>query len=169
MTAKEFCANAEALIGRKYSDVDCIGVVRLAAKIRCQGTNWLWRSYENSGKYQYLTLRGDRAPERSELTDGLLVFRVNWDTVPENYKEPPNCYHVGIIYGKTVIESQERFGVYQKLYNPKEWSAYGWLRQIEPDELPDIPEDDISLTPELSDHEMLTAIYNWMLNFVSPD
>lgn len=169
MTAKEFCENAEALIGRSYSDVDCIGVVRLAAKIRCQGTNWLWRSYNNSGKYQYLTLRGAHAPSINELTDGLLVFRIKYNSIPDGYSDKPNCHHVGIIKGKSVIQSQENIGVYKKIYYPTEWNGYGWLKQIEPDDVPDVPEDDFSMAPELTDHEMITAIYNWMLQFVSPD
>ena len=132
MRADEFCRRCFDLIGKPYSQIDCIGVVRTAAGIRCQGTNWLWRSYDSRGKYQYLIERLDRAPELSEVRDGLLVFRIAWNEKPSGYDDRPNCYHVGVIYGAKVIQSQEKSGVYMKDYNPGEWQGAGWLKMIEP-------------------------------------
>ena len=57
MTSYEFISNAEMLIGQPYTKVDCIGVIRKSLNIACQGTNWLWRSINNSSKYRYLTER----------------------------------------------------------------------------------------------------------------
>ena len=160
MTSEEFVRNAAALIGRPYSEVDCIGVVRLAAKIRCQGTNWLWRSYHNSGKYKYLDYRLDRPPAASELRNGLLVFRIKWNERPKGYNDTPNCHHVGIIDGADVIQSQESKGVYRKKYNPDEWQACGWLKQItrveiplDPDPNDDEPFSDIDIDSDISGSE----------------
>lgn len=132
MRADDFCRRCFDLIGKPYTQIDCIGVVRTAAGIRCQGTNWLWRSYNSRGKYQYLIERLDRAPELSEIRDGLLVFRIAWYEKPSGYDDRPNCYHVGVIYGGKVIQSQEKSGVYMKDYNPGEWQGAGWLKMIEP-------------------------------------
>lgn len=157
MRADEFCRRCFDLIGKPYSQIDCIGVVRTAAGIRCQGTNWLWRSYNSRGKYQYLIERLDRAPELSEIRDGLLVFRIAWNETPKGYDDRPNCYHVGVIYGSKVIQSQEKTGVHIKDYNPGEWQGAGWLKMIEPTPSggtadavrpnPDIPFSDILEDP----------------------
>lgn len=149
MRADDFCRRCYDLIGRPYSEIDCIGIVRTAAGIRCQGTNWLWRSYDSRGKYQYLIERLDRAPKWSEIRDGLLVFRIAWNETPKGYDDKPNCYHVGVIYGSKVIQSQEKTGVSIKDYDPAQWQGAGWLKMIEP--LPpmvsDIPFSDINEDP----------------------
>lgn len=167
MDSKTFCENAVALIGLPYSNCDCIGVVRRAAGIRCQGTNWLWRSYTSSGKYQFLTERYDNPPLKGRTIDGTLVFRIKWNETPSGYSDKPNCHHVGILYGSDVIQSQEGKGVYRKEYNPKEWDAMGWLKQITPPSVetfgPDKPPyiDDDRIDPyEPTDHEMIKALYD---------
>lgn len=180
MTSEEFCRRAADLLGQPYSKVDCIGVVRLAANIRCQGTNWLWRSYTSSGKYQYLTARIDRPPAMSELIDGMLVFRIGWNQIPAGYSDKPNCHHVGIIVGDKVIQSQEQKGVWITPYKIDDWDAFGWLRQVErppiynvetPAETP-ITDDELLNDHEmilalyhmaLDDHDMITALYNTLL------
>lgn len=145
MRADDFCRRCYDLIGRPYSEIDCIGLVRTAAGIRCQGTNWLWRSYDSRGKYQYLIERLDRAPELSEVRDGLLVFRIAWNETPKGYDDRPNCYHVGVIYGSKVIQSQEKTGVSIRDYDPAQWHGAGWLKMIDPipTMIPDIPFTDI--------------------------
>jgi len=165
VTANEFCRRAEELIGRPYSEIDCIGVVRIAANIRCQGTNWLWRSYENSGKYRYLIERMERPPLKRETRNGLLVFRVNWNFIPSGYNDKPNCYHVGIISGENVIQSQEKQGVNIKPYNYEEWDACGWLKQITPDTVTDEPNYDTETDMQLEEkidriYMMVKELYN---------
>lgn len=89
---------AETFLGTPYEQMDCnkliIETIRNAPggdpNYRCQGTNWLYNSYNNSGKYQYLT-------ERYDLTDnnygiGQLLFAYNRTT--------NDAYHVGLIVGK---------------------------------------------------------------------
>lgn len=54
-----------SLLGRSYSEMDCIGFIRAIIRsapggdpaYRCEGTNWLWDSIKNKGKYQHLTWR----------------------------------------------------------------------------------------------------------------
>ena len=170
MENKRFCENVLSLIGQPYSQTDCIGVVRKAAGIRCQGTNWLWRSYNNSEKYKYLIQRMERPPRMIELLNGLLVFRIKWDQIPKGYSDRPNCHHVGVIVDGFVIQSNESAGVNRKPYIIDEWDGCGWLKFIDkpiqadaiPDEDIEIPYNDIQ-TPELSDHEMIKAIYNHLI------
>lgn len=181
MENKQFCQNVLSLIGQQYSQTDCIGVVRKAAGIRCQGTNWLWRSYTTKGKYQYLTQRLERPPRQHELKNGMLVFRIKWDQVPKGYTDRPNCHHVGVIVDGNVIQSNESTGVNRKPYIVDEWDGCGWLKFIdfpcappvaEPPIAADriheteteIPFDDVYTQPdELSDHDMIKAIYNHLI------
>ena len=172
MENKQFCSNVLALIGQPYSMTDCIGVVRKAAGIRCQGTNWLWRSYLSRGKYQYLIQRWEHPPRRGEFKNGLLVFRIKWDQIPKGYGDRPNCYHVGVIVDGDVIQSNESTGVNRKPYNISEWDGCGWLKFIDfpisenairPEEN-EISYNDVYTQPtELSDHEMIKAIYNHLI------
>jgi len=165
MTPREFVDNAAALIGLSYAECDCIGVVRRAARIRCQGTNWLWRSVDYAGKYRYLLHRLDRAPAEQELRDGMLVFRIAWNQVPAGYDDKPNCYHVGIISGHDVIQSGEKYGVTRKPYYVDEWQGCGWLRQVDyTTSGPAVPDDSAGGTDDYpSDHDMLCAIYDYII------
>ncbi len=172
MENKRFCENVLALIGQPYSQTDCIGVVRKAAGIRCQGTNWLWRSYNSAGKYKYLTQRMERPPRLNEIKNGLLVFRIKWDQIPKGYSDRPNCHHVGVIIGTDVVQSNESTGVNRKPYNVNEWDGCGWLKFIDfpisenaiPPEETEISYNDVYTQPgELSDHEMIKAIYNHLI------
>lgn len=169
MKNEEFCANVLKQIGTPYSETDCIGLIRKAADIRCQGTNWLWRSYLSSGKYQYLTARLDRPPALHELRNGLLVFRIQWKQKPKGYSDTPNCYHGGVIIGTDVVQSQEATGVHKSAYRIDQWQGCGWLKQVEyptnlepyQEPLPPEPTKDMYPDPyELSDHEMLLALFN---------
>ena len=167
MENKRFCENVLSLIGQPYSQTDCIGVVRKAAGIRCQGTNWLWRSYNTRGKYQYLIERMERPPRMSELKNGMLVFRIKWEQIPKGYSDRPNCHHVGVVIDGFVIQSTESAGVNRKPYVIDEWDGCGWLRFIDkPIAAAGIPSQDVDIPfdePELSDHEMLKAIYNHLI------
>lgn len=163
MTGKEFAENALELLGQDYNAVDCIGVVRLSAHIKCQGTNWLWRSFNFSKKYRYLVKRSDVAPNINQLQDGLLVFRVNWNQIPSGYNDRPNCHHVGVIYGNDVIQSNSGKGVYRSKYNPNQWNACGELFDIQYDRefLSKNETNTDHENGELSDHEMIKRIYQY--------
>ena len=167
MTGKEFAENALELLGQPYNNIDCIGVVRLAANIKCQGTNWLWRSFNYSKKYRYLVKRSDVSPAMEQLQDGLLVFRINWNQVPSGYNDRPNCHHVGVIYEHDVIQSNSGKGVYRSAYNPSQWNGCGLLKDIDYKypflEKHDEPDPDLNIENRepLTDHEMLLRIYNY--------
>ena len=109
----------------------------------------------------------ERPPRLSELKNGLLVFRVKSDQIPKGYSDRPNCHHVGVVIDGFVIQSNESAGVNRKPYIIDEWDGCGWLRFIDkPIAAAVIPSDDIVIPfdePELSDHEMLKAIYNHLI------
>ena len=153
LTNKQFCENALSLIGQPYSLIDCIGVVRRSAGIACQGTNWLWRSYKNASKYKFLKNRKTGIVSSADYIDGLLVFKINENQVPEGYDDKPNCYHVGVLYDHQVIQSNPSTGVCISPFRPEDWQGYGWLKQV-----------DYTVKAnnkmELSDHEMILKIYN---------
>lgn len=163
MKANEFVTNATRLIGTPYSTIDCIGVVRISAGINCQGTNWLWRSINNSPKYRYLIERHDTPLPKTDCINGILVFRINWSQPPKGYKDTPNCYHVGIITAeKTVIHSTEKLGVHEEIYDEKSWNAYGFLKQIDYSgiqfKIPETYESDTGAV-DISDKEKLNEMY----------
>lgn len=182
ITNEKFCQNVLSMLGQPYSQTDCIGLVRKAAGIRCQGTNWLWRSYNSSGKYKYLIQRMERAPTTTEIRNGMLVFRINWDKIPTGYNDKPDCHHVGVIIGQDVVQSNPKPGVYRERYTIDKWDGCGWLRFVDwpapgrvpageqptstdPDEdepLLDLPFVDPfeNTTLEPTDHEMIKALYD---------
>lgn len=153
LTNKQFCENALTLLGQPYSVIDCIGVVRRAAGIACQGTNWLWRSYKNAAKYKYLKDRKLGQVDSESYIDGLLVFKIKENQIPDGYDDKPNCYHVGVLYEGNVIQSNPSTGVYMSPFRPEEWQGYGKLKQVEYTEKTETKQ-------QLSDHEMLVKIYN---------
>ena len=63
--AAEAIRIGRSLLGTSYSTMDCIGFIRTIIQrgaggdpnYRCEGTNWLWDSIKNSGKYKHLTWR----------------------------------------------------------------------------------------------------------------
>ena len=153
MTNKQFCENALSLIGQPYSLIDCIGVVRRAAGIACQGTNWLWRSYKNSAKYRFLTDRHEGQLPSAEAIDGTLLFKINKNEIPDGYDDKPNCYHVAILYDGQIIQSNPNTGVYISPFNPSQWQGWGRLKQV------DYTVKPATTKGELSDHEMLVQIF----------
>lgn len=139
-----FVARARSLLGRPYSEVDCIGVVRKALGISCQGTNWLWRSINNSSKYRYLTSRTPY-PAPYPGRAGLLVFKARWSTVPSGYDESPDIYHVGVLDGLgQVIHSSPSTGVRSERYDPNQWDAWGEIGKFV-----DYDEEDESYTQDV--------------------
>ena len=168
MTGTDLAENALKLLGEPYNRIDCIGVVRLSADIKCQGTNWLWRSFNYSKKYRYLVTRSDTAPDLDQMQDGMLVFRINWNQIPNGYTDRPNCHHVGILYRDTVIQSNTNSGVIQTKYSPGKWNACGFLKDIqysrpfmERAEPEQETESDTIPAEELTDHEILVRLYNY--------
>ena len=165
MSGREFAQRAKDLIGLSYEQCDCIGVVRKALGLRIQGTNWLWRSVENSTKYRYLTNRKSVPPEGNRLQDGLVLFRIKWDEIPKGYKDKPNAHHVGVLIYEnglwSVIQSNPKTGVCLSDYHNVQWDGYGTMKYVQYNELKPVekPEHEKPTVVQLSDHDMLVAIY----------
>ena len=134
MEQSVFARNALACVGQSYAMTDCIGVVRKAAEIKCQGTNWLWRSISNSVKYRYLIERSTKQLEPDQLEEGLLVFRIRFDKIPTGYIDPPDCHHVGVIVkdgGRwAVVQSNPGPGVTVSEFQAKQWDGWGKPKMI---------------------------------------
>lgn len=153
MLAQDFINNCKSLVGQSYELTDCIGVVRKALGIQCQGTNWLWRSINNSAKYKYLTYRSTIFP--STLTPGTVLFKINFADIPAGYSDKPNCYHIGVVVDDgMVVDSTPKYGVRLRYINVGEWDAWGTLKQVEFPAF-DIPEDDDDDIPVRADADDL--------------
>lgn len=95
--ANDACKTAVKLLGTPYEQCDCnmllIRIIRESiggkSDYRCANVNWLYHSYENSGKYKYITSRELIAPDLSNCRRGQFVGRVTDD----------KCYHMGIYMG----------------------------------------------------------------------
>ena len=137
--AKDAIRTARSLIGTPYSKVDCIRLIVLAIRnspggvpgYRCQGTNWLWRSIDNSGKYKDLTWRGEAASSTPRA--GMLAFQRKGDDI----------HHVGLITDSgTVIHSSSVRGEVVETALDKKWTLLGIHRYISPAESGEVTEDE---------------------------
>ena len=120
-------AAARALIGTPYSELDCIGLIVRVIRTshggdptyRCQGTNWLWRSIDNSARFRDLTWRqegidGARA--------GMLAFK----------RHGGDVHHVGIVTERgTVIHSSSARGQVVETALDESWHLLAVHRYIE--------------------------------------
>lgn len=121
---------ARNMQGTPYAQMDCMAMIVQVIRrspggvkdYRCQGTNWLWASAENSGKYRHLTWRqegiqGARA--------GMLAFK-RYGLEDEG--------HVGLVTGEgTVIHASSEHGrvVETALTAAQGWDLLGKHRHIE--------------------------------------
>lgn len=156
MTAKDYIADVRKLLGKKYSEIDCIRVVVKPLGLSCAGTNWLWRSYKNSSKYQYLVQQHYGNPDEN-TPPGAILFKIA-NEVNEKYGDRPNAYHVGVYTGKSVIDSNPSTGVVERAYEPLAWQGWGLIRGVVA-----APTEEPAESQPLTDHEMLVAIYNKMM------
>lgn len=136
--AKDAISTARKLIGTPYSELDCIALIREIIKktsggyasYRCEGTNWLWRSIGNSGKYRHLTWRQENI---SGARPGMLTFKANGDDI----------HHVGLVTDNgTVIHSSSVYGKVIETTLDSSWHYLGQHRYIEvADTVVELPED----------------------------
>lgn len=152
MLNTEFVAGVKALIGTPYSKCDCKDVIAKSLGIRFKGTNWLWRSIHNSSKYRYLVKRARPLLLSSDIRPGDILFKIR-DGIPEGYSYSPDAYHVAVYIGDgKIVHSSPSTGVREDDYIYSAWQGWGRMKQIE------YAEEAAEM--ELSDHEMIKAIYH---------
>lgn len=152
MLNTEFIKGVKALIGTPYSQCDCKDVIARPLGISFSGTNWLWRSIDNSSKYRYLKKRYQYNPPAYELLPGDILFKIRAVT-PMGYRDLPDAYHVAVYIGAgKIVHSSPSTGVREEDYIYGAWQGWGRMKQIKYTEE--------ATEMELSDHEMIKAIYN---------
>ena len=164
MKSKDFIAGCLSLCGKPYEVCDCIGVVAKSLGIRCKGTNWLFRSINNSPKYRYLIERhacGDGATP----PPGSVVFKANENKIPDGYNDKPDVHHCGVVdTDGYVIHSSPKTGV-RKDYSSRwdSWNYWGLMKQVDYDNTGSVDKETTKPTDAISsmtDRELLEAIYN---------
>lgn len=152
MLNTEFIGGVQALIGTPYSQCDCKDVIARPLGIRFAGTNWLWRSINNSSKYQYLVERLQSPMLSENMKPGDILFKIRGG-IPEGYNDTPDAYHVAVYIGAgKIIHSSPSTGVRGDDYIYRAWQGWGRMKQVE--YLEKAPETD------MTDHEMIKAIYH---------
>ena len=171
MTNNEFILKVKALIGIPYDKCACDAVIRRALNISFEGTNWLFRSINNSSKYRYLI-------ERHACGDGVnpppgsVVFKVDENKIPDGYSDKPDAYHCGVVdFDGYIIHSSPKTGVRKDMTSHwTNWDYWGLMKQVEysDENVSDVNNDggDSSTSDSISDYcksmtdrEILEAIY----------
>ena len=171
MKSKDFITGCLSLCGKPYEICDCIGVITKSLGIRCKGTNWLFRSINNSTKYRYLIERhacGDGATP----PPGAVVFKIDETKVPNGYENGPDVYHCGVVdEDGYVIHSSPKTGVRKDMTSRwTNWDYWGLIKQVEynDENVSDVnnnsgdssTSDSVSdYCESLTDREILEAIY----------
>ena len=154
MFKTDFVEGVKALIGTPYAKCDCKDVIARPLGIRFSGTNWLWRSYNNSSKYKYLVerLQSPILPDITDMKAGDILFKIRGG-IPEGYNDSPDAYHVSVYIGDgKIVHSSPSTGVREDDYIYSEWQGWGRMKQVEYS----VNAPKIYMT----DHEMIKAIYN---------
>ena len=132
--AEDAIDTARKLIGTPYAHMDCISLIIQVIRrspggvidYRCEGTNWLWDSVKNSGKYRHLVSRQEGI---GGAKAGMLAFK-RYGLEDEG--------HVGLVTERgTVIHSSSVGGrgvVETPLTAAQGWDLLGVHRYIETDE-----------------------------------
>lgn len=168
----EFISKVRGLIGKSYSECDCACVVRKPLGIQFSGTNWLFRSINNSPKYRYLK-------ELHNCGDGTIpplgavVFKTDGTRTPKGYDTPPDAYHCGVVdEDGYVIHSSPKTGVRKDMTSKwSQWKYWGLMKQVEytNEGVSDLYDEgeDADYEPDgvydplkvMTDRELLEAIY----------
>ena len=128
--ASDAIRTARILLGTPYKEMDCMALIRAVIKrsaggvsdYRCEGTNWLWKSIGNYGKYKHLTARWESI---DGAKPGMLAFKRRGDDV----------HHVGLVTeAGTAIHSSSVSGCVVETPLDGSWHCLGRHRYIEVDE-----------------------------------
>ena len=167
MTNIEFLSAVKLLIGAKYEKVDCIGVISKSLSVKMAGTNWLFRSINNSNKYKYLIER-HACGDGTTPPPGAVVFMTDETKVPKGYKTGPDAYHCGVVDNDGyVIHSSPKTGVRKDMSSRwTKWDYWGLMKQVDYAagvSAGDNDENDSSDAHDycetLTDRDLLEAIY----------
>lgn len=171
MNNKNFLNNVKNLIGKPYSECDCAAVIRKALNINFSGTNWLFRSLNNSYKYKYIT-ELHKCGDGVNPPPGSVVFKVDENKIPDGYSDKPDAYHCGVMdFDGYIIHSSPKTGVRKDMTSRwTDWNYWGLMKQVEysVEDVSDVNNDvgDSSTSDSISDYcesltdrEILEAIY----------
>lgn len=153
MLNTEFVEGVKALIGTPYAKCDCKDVIAKPLAIRFAGTNWLWRSINNSSKYRYLIERLQTNMLSEDMKAGDILFKIRGG-IPDGYNDSPDAYHVAVYIGDgKIVHSSPSTGVREADYIYGAWQGWGQMKQVEYQA--ETPETETKIT----DHEMIKALY----------
>lgn len=172
MKNNEFLLSVNRLIGLPYDVCDCSAVLRNALGIKFSGTNWLFRSINNSSKYRYLTER-NLCGDGTTPPPGAVVFKIDETKTPKGYETGPDAYHCGVVdTDGYVIHSSPKTGVRKDMTSRwHQWDYWGLMKHVEygdqnvsvgSSDGGDSPVADNEFFDEcetLTDRELLEAIY----------
>ena len=174
MNNYRFVEKCKTLIGLPYSECVCDAVIRRALGINFKGTNWLFRSINNSPKYRYITER-HACGDGSMPPPGAVVFKIDESKTPKGYDTGPDAYHCGVVdEDGYVIHSSPKTGVRKDLTSRwTDWDYWGLLKHVEyqntsgvynGDCVGRVSDVDCAEFPdeleEMTDRQILIAIYN---------
>lgn len=128
----KFTEKCKTLIGLKYSECVCDAVIRRALNISFSGSNWLFRSINNSSKYRYLKER-HACGDGYTPPPGAVVFKIDETKTPEGYSTGPDAYHCGVVdEDGYVIHSSPKTGVRKDMTSRwTDWDYWGLMKQVE--------------------------------------
>ena len=153
MLNTEFVEGVKALIGTPYTKCDCKDVIAKPLGIRFAGTNWLWRSINNSSKYKYLVERLHTLMLSEDMKPGDILFKIRGD-IPDGYNDSPDAYHVAVYIGDgKIVHSSPSTGVREDNYLYGVWQGWGRMKQVE------YRAESPETATEITDHEMIKALY----------
>lgn len=172
MLNKLFLKRCHSLIGMTYDSCVCDAVIRRALNINFKGTNWLFRSINNSSKYRYLTER-HACGDGTTPPPGAVVFKIDETKTPKGYETGPDAYHCGVVDDDGyVIHSSPKTGVRKDITSRwTQWDYWGLMKQVDySDENvstggsdggnSDAIDDEVfDYCETLTDRELLEAIY----------
>ena len=164
MINTDFIKSVKELIGKTYAECDCAAVIRKPLNIAFSGTNWLFRSINNSSKYRYLKER-HACGDGSTPPPGSVVFKTDEIKTPKGYETGPDAYHCGVVdEDGYVIHSSPKTGV-RKDYSSRwdSWNYWGLMKQVDYDNTVSVDKETTKQTDGISsmtDREILEAIYN---------
>lgn len=132
MKSNIFLDKVRELIGISYHCCDCAAVIRKSLNIAFSGTNWLFRSINNSPKYRYIKER-HACGDGSTPPPGAVVFKIDETKTPEGYSTGPDAYHCGVVdEDGYVIHSSPKTGVRKDMTSRwTDWDYWGLMKQVE--------------------------------------